>query len=347
MAAAPTEPADIRGARVLGMFGDMFTTDHISPIGVISAGTPAAEYLGSLGIAPGDFVNYAARRLNHDVMIRGTFASVRVRNEMTPEVEGSSTVHYPDGARMPIHAAAARYRHEGVPLVVIAGAEGGGVGECMAGEAGEPAHGLRRQRRISPEGDCARDQLPGVSRDVADLARSRDHRRHRVDRCEPATPEGARVQPARVVPTGDADKDFGHDRLGYEINLPFSKIVSDRWTLHFNAGGSLFPNVQDHDLWNYNLGASAIYAVSAKFNLMVESVAFWEDDVDESRHVDRSVTALFSPGARYAFNLCNNAQLVVGLAVPIGLTADSPEYGFFFYCSFEHPFVFPQLRPGK
>ena len=150
-----------------------------------------------------------------------------------------------------------------------------------------------------------------------------------------------------VVPIGDSDNGFGHDQLGYEINLPFSKIVSDRWTLHFNAGGSLFPNVQDHDLWNYNLGASAIYAVSAKFNLMVESVAFWEDDVDESRHVDRSVTALFSPGARYAFNLCNNAQLVVGLAVPIGLTADSPEYGFFFYCSFEHPFVFPQLRPGK
>jgi aconitate hydratase len=125
MTALPKEPADIRGARVLAMFGDMFTTDHISPIGVISAGTPAAEYLASLGIAPRDFVNYAARRLNHDVMLRGTFANVRVRNEITPEVEGSSTVHYPDGARMPIHAAAQRYRSEGVPLVIIAGAEYG------------------------------------------------------------------------------------------------------------------------------------------------------------------------------------------------------------------------------
>jgi aconitate hydratase len=125
MTAIPVEPTDIRGARVLGMFGDMFTTDHISPIGAISAGTPAAEYLASLGIAPSDFVNYAARRLNHDVMIRGTFASTRVRNEMTPDVEGSCTVHYPDGSRMPIHAAAARYREEGVPLVVIAGAEYG------------------------------------------------------------------------------------------------------------------------------------------------------------------------------------------------------------------------------
>jgi len=125
MAAAAPEPDDIRGARVLAMFGDMFTTDHISPIGVISKGTPAAEYLASLGIAPRDFVNYAARRLNHDVMIRGTFANVRVRNEMTPDVEGSSTVHHPDGSRMPIHAAAAKYRDEGVPLVVVAGAEYG------------------------------------------------------------------------------------------------------------------------------------------------------------------------------------------------------------------------------
>ncbi|MET0680592.1 MAG: aconitate hydratase AcnA [Burkholderiales bacterium] len=125
MAAAAPELDDIRGARVLAMFGDMFTTDHISPIGAISKGTPAADYLASLGIAPRDFVNYAARRLNHDVMIRGTFANVRVRNEMTPDVEGSSTVHYPDGERMPIHAAAAKYRDEGVPLVVIAGSEYG------------------------------------------------------------------------------------------------------------------------------------------------------------------------------------------------------------------------------
>jgi aconitate hydratase len=125
MAIAPAALEDIRGARVLAMFGDMFTTDHISPIGVISKGTPAAEYLASLGIAPRDFVNYAARRLNHDVMIRGTFANVRVRNEMTPDVEGSSTVHHPDGERMSIHAAAAKYRDKGVPLVVIAGTEYG------------------------------------------------------------------------------------------------------------------------------------------------------------------------------------------------------------------------------
>jgi aconitate hydratase len=125
MAVAQPEPGDIRGARVLAMFGDMLTTDHISPIGAISKGTPAAEYLASLGIAPRDFVNFAARRVNHDVMLRGTFASIRVRNEMTPDFQGSSTVHFPDGERMPIHAAAAKYRDEGVPLVVIAGSEYG------------------------------------------------------------------------------------------------------------------------------------------------------------------------------------------------------------------------------
>jgi aconitate hydratase len=125
MRAQPEVPQDIRGARILGLFGDMFTTDHISPIGEISAQTTAAAYLRSLGVAPRDFVNYAARRLNHDVMIRGTFANIRVRNELTPELEGGYTRHMPDGAVLPIYDAAERYRREGVPLVVIAGAEYG------------------------------------------------------------------------------------------------------------------------------------------------------------------------------------------------------------------------------
>jgi Putative MetA-pathway of phenol degradation len=142
-----------------------------------------------------------------------------------------------------------------------------------------------------------------------------------------------------VTPTGDADKGFGHDRLGYEVNLPFSKIVSDRWTVHFNAGGSVFPGVKGRDLLNYNLGGSAIYAVSANFNLMLESVVNWEEDVDNAKHVDRTVTGLLSPGARYAVNLPNDAQLVVGVAVPIGITSDAPDYGLFFYCSFEHSFT--------
>jgi aconitate hydratase len=125
MQSEPPALRDISGARVLGVFGDMLTTDHISPIGAISPKTPAGQYLQSLGIAPTDFVNYAARRLNHDVMTRGTFANVRIRNEMTPGVEGSWTRHQPSGEEMSIYDAAQRYAGAGVPLVVIGGAEYG------------------------------------------------------------------------------------------------------------------------------------------------------------------------------------------------------------------------------
>jgi hypothetical protein len=89
-----------------------------------------------------------------------------------------------------------------------------------------------------------------------------------------------------VTPAGEASKGFGHDRLGCEINLPFSKIVSDRVTLYFNAGGSFFPDVNDRDLWNYNLDGSAIYAVTATFNLMLKAVANWEADVDFRMSID-------------------------------------------------------------
>lgn len=118
----PAPVADIKGARVLAMFGDMLTTDHISPIGAISPGTPAAKYLESLGIEPKDFVSYAARRLNHDVMSRGTFANIRIRNEMVPGVEGSATRHWPSGDTLSIFDAAERYRRDNVPLVVVGGA---------------------------------------------------------------------------------------------------------------------------------------------------------------------------------------------------------------------------------
>ena len=147
-----------------------------------------------------------------------------------------------------------------------------------------------------------------------------------------------------VLPTGDTHKDFGVGSVGCETNLPFSKIVSDRWTIHFNAGMSVFPNVRNHDLMNYNLGASAIFAVTRDFNLMIETVAGWNDNVAEGVFsaeptVNRSTTAVISPGARYAVNLPNDAQLVLGLGVPIGVTSDSPDWGLFIYCSFEHPFM--------
>ena len=155
-----------------------------------------------------------------------------------------------------------------------------------------------------------------------------------------------------VLPTGDRDKGLGTGVVGYETNLPFSKMISDRWTLHFNAGMSVFPNVRDHHLTNYNLGASAIYAVSRDFNLMLETVAGRNEDIAEGVFVpeetlDRTTTAIISPGARYAFNLPNDAQLVVGAAVPIGLTSDSPDWAVFLYCSFEHPFIRTETRRMK
>jgi len=148
-----------------------------------------------------------------------------------------------------------------------------------------------------------------------------------------------------VLPTGDKSKGFGAGVVGYEFNLPFSKIVSDRWTLNFNAGMSVFPNAhQNHDLTNYNVGASAIYAISRDFNLMLETLAGWNEDIAEGvfafeETVERGTTAIISPGARYAFNLPNDAQLVIGAALPIGLTSNSPDWGVFFYCSFEHAFI--------
>ena len=117
--------SDIVGARVLGMFGDMLTTDHISPIGSIGRNSPAGTYLQSLGVQPQDFNNYGSRRLNHEVMMRGTFANARIRNELVPGVEGSATVHFPGKERMSVFDAAMRYRAERVPLVVVGGSEYG------------------------------------------------------------------------------------------------------------------------------------------------------------------------------------------------------------------------------
>ncbi len=125
MAPEPGESADIVGARPLALLGDSITTDHISPAGSIARGGPAGDYLTERQVRPFDFNSYGARRGNHEVMMRGTFANIRLRNEMVPGAAGGLTVHRPSGERMDIHAAAARYREEGVPLVVVGGKEYG------------------------------------------------------------------------------------------------------------------------------------------------------------------------------------------------------------------------------
>ena len=107
------------------MLGDSVTTDHISPAGSIGADSPAGKYLIEHGVQPKDFNSYGARRGNHEVMMRGTFANIRLKNLMVPGVEGGFTAHQPDGKQMTIFDASEQYRKEGVPLIVIAGKEYG------------------------------------------------------------------------------------------------------------------------------------------------------------------------------------------------------------------------------
>ena len=121
----PAPVKDVEGARILGLFLDSITTDHISPAGDIKASSPAGAYLQSRGVEKLDFNSYGARRGHHEVMMRGTFANIRIKNQMVPGVEGGVTRHYPDGTQMPIYDAAMKYEAEGVPLVIFAGKEYG------------------------------------------------------------------------------------------------------------------------------------------------------------------------------------------------------------------------------
>jgi aconitate hydratase len=121
----PPPLTDVRGARALAVLGDSVTTDHISPAGNIAKSSPAARYLIEQGVEPKDFNSYGARRGNHEVMMRGTFANIRLRNLLVPGVEGGVTVHLPDGEQASIYDTAMRYRKEGTPLVVLAGREYG------------------------------------------------------------------------------------------------------------------------------------------------------------------------------------------------------------------------------
>jgi aconitate hydratase len=125
MTMTPTKVGDVRGARALAVLGDSVTTDHISPAGNISKSSPAARYLIEQGVQPVDFNSYGARRGNHEVMMRGTFANIRLRNLLAPGTEGGVTVHVPSGEPMSIYDAAMRYKTEGTPLVILAGREYG------------------------------------------------------------------------------------------------------------------------------------------------------------------------------------------------------------------------------
>ncbi|MGH6730125.1 MAG: aconitate hydratase, partial [Sphingomicrobium sp.] len=125
MTMTPVAPGDIDNARPLAIFGDSITTDHISPAGAIKADSPAGHYLIEHGVSRAEFNSYGARRGNHQVMMRGTFANIRIRNRMLDGVEGGMTIYAPTGETMPIYDAAMKYVADGTPLVVLAGREYG------------------------------------------------------------------------------------------------------------------------------------------------------------------------------------------------------------------------------
>ncbi|MDH5537510.1 MAG: aconitase family protein, partial [Betaproteobacteria bacterium] len=121
----PGKASEVKGARVLGIFGDAITTDHISPAGGIKATSPAGKYLQEHGVGVADFNTYGARRGNHEVMMRGTFANIRIKNLMVPGTEGGITIHHPSGKQTSVYEAAMEYEKDGVPTVVFGGDEYG------------------------------------------------------------------------------------------------------------------------------------------------------------------------------------------------------------------------------
>jgi len=153
-----------------------------------------------------------------------------------------------------------------------------------------------------------------------------------------------------LLPTGDESAGFGSGKLGYQLNLPVSKVIGDRWTFHFNAGTTILPRQRvrlDDDtpspkrtLYNFNLGLSSIYAVSKNFNLMLEYAGTDDHQFNERGATTRTYTSVLSPGVRFAFSIpaANDAQLVLGFAAPIGLNRKAPDVGAFMYLSFEHSF---------
>ena len=202
-AASPTSPARGRW-RILG---DSVTTDHISPAGSIKKDSPAGRYLIEHGVEPADFNSYGSRRGNHEVMMRGTFANIRIRNEMAPGTEGGVTRHMPDGEVMSIYDAAMQYQADGVPLVIIAGKEYGtgssrdwaAKGTRLLGVQG----GDRRELRAHPPLQPGRHGHPAAAvqgrRQPQDAGarRQRDLRHHRPRRRDQAADGGDAHHPPR------------------------------------------------------------------------------------------------------------------------------------------------------
>ena len=139
-----------------------------------------------------------------------------------------------------------------------------------------------------------------------------------------------------ILPTGDEDKGLGSGSTGFQLNLPVSKIVSDRVTLHGNAGLTTYVDVQGKSPTSYNLGGSVIYAATRDFNFMLEGLEEWTESVDGTGSLQHDAAFTLSPGARYALNLDGGTQVVLGAALPIRFEETRTDYGVFLYLSIEH-----------
>lgn len=146
-----------------------------------------------------------------------------------------------------------------------------------------------------------------------------------------------------ILPSGDREKETGNDSLGYQINLPLSKIIGDRVTLHGNAGVTSYFDVEGRHPTNYNLGGSIVLALTRETNLLFETVGEWTESINSEFAFDVTANPEFTltilPGIRHAINLPDEAQLVLGVGAPISFGKGSVEYGAFFYLSLEHKFL--------
>lgn len=144
-----------------------------------------------------------------------------------------------------------------------------------------------------------------------------------------------------ILPTGNARRGFGDDTTGVQINLPFSTTLNERWYFHANAGMTLLPDAASAggaNLRHYNVGASVIYAATSTTHFLCEVVNNWTQEFDSAGRSTRRPAVVLSPGIRHAYNLPRDLQIVVGAAVPLGLTNAAPDYGVFLYLSIERPF---------
>ncbi|HEX2883228.1 MAG TPA: aconitate hydratase, partial [Candidatus Limnocylindria bacterium] len=244
LAGDPADPADIGGARALAVLGDSVTTDHISPAGAIARTSPAGKWLMDRGVEPRDFNSYGSRRGHHEVMMRGTFANIRLRNLLTPDAEGNVTEHLPSGERMSIFDASERYRSEGTPLIVLAGKEYGSGSSRDWAAKGPMLQGVRAVIAESYErihrsnlvgmGILPLQFLPGESaaslgltgRETFDITGIADGLRPRQDLAVVARGEDGREVRFRVVARLDGEIDVTYLRNGGVLQTVLRRLAA-------------------------------------------------------------------------------------------------------------------------